>query len=368
MQEGILFAESKNQAPQYFQYFTLRITAGSITGQVNIEKVVAAWKALCVAQPMLRTIFTSLPLSVGAFQQIILKRTEPSISHATVDSQAELDMVLGTTRGPKFVAGQPEHHVHITRAPNSAVYVSFYMSHALFDHRSFGVIGQQLCQAYADLASIPKGLDISSYISWIQRHPISAKDYWKAHLTGTSPCFITYLSLAESSLLDKPSPPFIDVSIDKPRLLHTFCRQHGVTVANLAQVAWAMVLWQCTGSQLVTFGCAQSQIGNVEGDETMLGPLLTNIICRFDLGQRTTLLELLKRARKDSLQALELPGFAMAELYEAIGLGQSSLFDTGVSIVRYPPETPAPANGIKAEFLRPDETPNEVTSSPHPKV
>ncbi|KAL8789759.1 MAG: hypothetical protein Q9213_001010 [Squamulea squamosa] len=359
VQEGILFAQLKNQQRQYFECPTLRITTEGATGYVDIDKITAAWKALCMAQPMLRTVFTSSPSSVGAFQQVILKRTDPPVSYATVDLQAGLDRILKTMEEPQFAAAQPPHHMHLTRASSSVVYASFYMNHALFDNRSFRLIGQQLCQAYVDLASISKGLDMSRYISWVLNHPVPAKDYWRAHLSDTQPCFVSILSSYESSLLDKTSPPYIDLSINQPHVLHPFCRRYGLTVANVVQVAWAIVLYQCTGSQSVTFGCGQSQMGAVDGDEKMLGPLLTNMICRFNVCPRTTLLELLKGARNDSLQALELPSYSMAELHEAIGLGRSSLFDTAMTIVRYPSESPTTAGGIQAEFIRPTENSTE---------
>ena len=360
VQEGILFAQLKSQRRQYWECLTLKITPEGANERVDVDKVAAAWKALCLAQPMLRTVFTSSPLSVGAFQQVILKKTDPSISHATVDLQTGLKSILETMEEPHFAAAQPPHHVYLTQASDAVVYASFLMNHTLFDDRSFRLIRQQLRQAYSNLANIPKGLDISRYISWVRSHPEPAKDYWKVHLSGTRPCLISVLSSSESDLLDKGSPPHIDVSINQPRLVHPFCRQHGVTVANIMQIAWGLVLRQCNGSQSVTFGCGQSQIGAVEGDEMTLGPLLANMICRLDVGPGTTPLELLKRARDDSLRALELPSYSMAELHEAIGLGQLSLFDTAMTIVRFPPEDSTSADGISVEFLAPDENPTEV--------
>ena len=367
VQEGILFAQLKDQAGRYIECLTLRITAEGASGYVDIDKVTAAWKALCKAQPMLRTVFTSSPSSVGAFQQVILKSTHPPISHATVESPAGLQSVLETMEEPQFTAAQPPHHLHLTRASSSVVYASFYMNHALIDHRSFHLIGQQLRQAYADSASIPRGHNVSRYIDWVQSQSVAAKEYWKSHLSGTHPCFISVLNSSESCLLDKTSPPYIDVSSDLPLLLHPFCRRHGVTVANLAQVAWGIVLRQCNGSHSVTFGCLQSQSGVVEDAETTLGPLLTNMICRFDMGPETTLLELVKSAREDTLQALELPIYAMAEVHEAIGLEESSLFDTTMSVVRYPPENPPTANGIQAEFLPPNKEATGVGFPIHPE-
>lgn len=367
IQEGILFAQLKSQRSQYFESLTFKITPEGASEFVDVDKIANAWKALCMAQPMLRTVFTSSPSSVGAFQQVILKQTDPSISHATVDSQARLKSILETMEEPHFAAAQPPHHVHLTRASDYLVYASFYINHALVDDRSFQLLGQQLRQAYANPTSVPKGLDISRYISWVRSHSVTAKDYWMAHLAGSRPCFISLLSSFESSLLDRGSLPHIDVSIDQPRPIHAFCRQHGVTVANLVQVAWGLLLRQCTGSRSVTFGCGQSQIGNLEDDEMMLGPLLTNMICRFDVDPGTTLLELLTKARQDSLRALELPSYSMGELQEAIGLGRSSIFDTCLTIVRYPPEASSNADGIRAEYLQPDENPTEVGFSVHPE-
>ena len=360
LQEGILFAQLRSQSRLYFESLTLRITTKDATGDVDIDRVTAAWKALCRAQPMLRTVFTSSPSSVGAFQQIILKRTDPSISHATVDSQASLKSVLETTEKPQFARTQPPHHMHLTRASCSVIYVSFYMSHALYDDRSVHLIGQQLRQAYADSASISAGLDIGRYIKWVQTHQGVAKDYWKAHLSGIRPCLISVLNPSESSLLDNPWPPHIDVSINEPLLIHPFCRRYGVTVANLAQVAWAIVLGQCRGLQSVAFALAQSQVEAVEDGERTLGPLLANITCRFDMGPETTLLAMLETAKEDNLRALELPGYAVAEVHEAIGLGQSPLLDTSMSIVRFPPETPTTADGIQAELLLKDQDFTEV--------
>lgn len=360
VQEGILFAQLKTQRHTYWECLTLKLTPEGATQCVDVDKVAAAWKALCMAQPMLRAVFTSSPSSGGAFQQVILKEMDPSISYATVELQTGLKSILETMAKPHFAAAQPPHHLHLTKASGSVVYASFYMNHALFDNRSFRLIGQQLRQAYTSLASIPKGLNLGRYISWVRSHPEPAKDYWKAHLSGTRPCLISVLNSSDSSLLDKGSPPYIHVTINRPRLVHPFCRQYGVTVANLVQVAWGIMLRQCNGSQSVTFGCSQSQIGAVEGDETTLGPLLANMICRLDLGG-TTPLELLKRARDDSLRALELPSYSMGELHEAIGLGKLSLFNTAMSIFRFPPEENSTAgNGIRVELLPPEKSPTEV--------
>ncbi|GES63924.1 hypothetical protein ATETN484_0010000300 [Aspergillus terreus] len=341
---------------QYFDYWPMKITVKDDTGYVDVGQVEAAWKAVCVAQPILRTVFTSSRSSVGAFQQIILKSTDPRISHTTVDPQAKLNAIRNTMGEPQFAAAQPPHQLHLARASSSVIYAFFYVSHALYDYRSIQLIGEQLRQAYSDLGSIRKGPNLSRYISWVQNHSLKARNYWKAYLSGARPCSIPALDSSVSSLLDKTGPPYVDVSINQLSLLQPFCGRHGVTVANLVQVAWGMVVRELTGSRsVITFGCAQSAVGAIEGDETMLGPLLASIACCFHLDPGTTLFKLLQRAREDSIHALELPNFAMAELDEAVDLGQSSRFDTAVTIVRMAPETPAAPDGIQVQHVQPEE-------------
>nr|POF16687.1 highly reducing polyketide synthase azab [Quercus suber] len=352
VQEGILFAQLKGQPRQYFDYWPLKITVKEDSDHVDIDQVEAAWNAVCAAQPMLRTVFTSSRSSVGGFQQIILKSTDPCISHTTVDPLAKLTAIRNTMGEPHFAAAQPPHQLHLARASSSVLFAIFYVSHALYDYRSIQLIGEQLRQAYSDLGSVRKGPNLSRYISWVQDHSLKARDYWKSYLSGARSCSIPALDSSESTLLDKTSPPYVDVSINQLSLLQPFCGRHGVTVANLVQVAWGMVVRELTGSRsVITFGCAQSAVGAIEGDETTLGPLLANTTCCFHLDPGMTLLELLHQAREDSVRALELPNFAMAEFDQAVDVGQSSRFDTAVTIVRMAPETAAAPDGIQNAIL-----------------
>ena len=155
----------------------MKITVKDDTGHVDVDQVEAAWKAVCVAQPMLRTVFTSSRSSVGAFQQIILKSIDPHISHTTVDPQAKLNAIRNIMGESQLAAAQPSHQLHLARASSSVIYAIFYMSHASYDYRSIQLIDKQLRQAYSDLTSIRKGPNLSRYISWVQNYSLKARDY-----------------------------------------------------------------------------------------------------------------------------------------------------------------------------------------------
>ena len=147
VQEGIHFAQLKGQARQYFDYWPMKITVKDDTGHVDVDQVEAAWKAVCVAQPMLRTVFTSSRSSVCAFQQI-MKSTDPHISHTTVDPQGKLNAIRNTMGESQFAAAQPPHQLHLARASSSVIYAIFYVSHALYDYRSIQLIGEQIDPAH----------------------------------------------------------------------------------------------------------------------------------------------------------------------------------------------------------------------------
>ena len=367
IQEGLLFRQLRSQRRLGWECMTLKITPRDATGCVDVEEVASAWKTLCIAQPMLRTVLTSSPSSAGAFQQIILKKTQPSVSFATVELQTGIKPILENVEGPDFATARPPHHLHVVQTSDSAVYAYFHLSHAIFDGRSLEIIGQQLRQAYRNSTGIPKGPDISRYVSWIRNHPKPAQDHWKAYLSGARPCLSSVLTSSESKLLDTGSPRFIDVVFDQPRQLQAFCRRQGVTLANLMQVSWGFVLRQCNGSRSVTFGCSQSQAGAIEGGEMTLGPLIADIPYRLDVGPETTPRELLQSARDDTLLTLELPSCSWGELQEASGLDVSSLFDTGITLTRIPAEISTPADEIRFERLHAEEISSEVGSSAHLK-
>ena len=359
-QAGILFAQLKGIGREYWDRFTMKLTPRVAGGDVDVEKIAKAWRVLCKAQPMLRTVFTScLSTTESAFHQIVLKQTNPSISFASVDSEAELFSSLEGFERLHFTAAEPPHHLHLTRVSHFVVYATIDINHALIDARSMRLIGQQLGQSYTDETSIAKAPDISEYIAWLQRQREPAQKYWADYLSGAQPCLIPTLSVEPKP--QKGTVSHFDVPIQDARRLQSFCRYHGVTVANLMQAAWSIVLRQYNRAKSLSFGCLNSQQGSIERAETIVGPLLTMVVCKFDATPSTTVLSLLKRAKEDSLRALKHGSCSLSEIHEAIGLGSSSLFNTVMTIDRLWPDDVAGEGDIKVEPLTTEDNPTEVS-------
>ncbi|KAF9690400.1 hypothetical protein EKO04_011635 [Ascochyta lentis] len=103
---GIQSDDERDSIEEQFQSISIN---PSNVDYIDVDQVKAAWKAVCAAEPMLRTVFTSSQSSAGGFQQIILKSTEPYVSYATVDPQAKLNAIRNTIEEAQFAAAQPQH-------------------------------------------------------------------------------------------------------------------------------------------------------------------------------------------------------------------------------------------------------------------
>ncbi|KAK6829677.1 hypothetical protein PG987_010261 [Apiospora arundinis] len=339
VQEGMLLAQLRGTGVEYWNRITTRLTPGpSQEENVDMKRLRKAWEAVCAANPILRTIFTSLPCVAGSsFQQVILKKPAALISERLAEPEEDIKSSLANMPFAQFAPSQPPHHLHLTQVSPSLVYGTLDISHALMDDRSMRLILQQISQAYRDSTSIIKSPDMSAYVRYVQRHRDSDLAYWLEYLCGARPCLIPTID-AGIEFLKHDAAASGDqedgAMIYDAKALHSFCRAQGITMANLMSTAWAAVLQQVCGGQEVIFGCIQSQHTSQGIDERTLGPLLTMNVCRVHLDPAIRLSSILEQAKEDSLRALDHVGCPLGEIHESIGLNcQPMLFNTTMTVV-----------------------------------
>lgn len=351
LQDGILLSQLKNPRGTYWMRITMKLTPTRGRKEVDIDQVEMAWQAVCSAQPILRTIFVGYETSTSAFQQVILKSTSTSLSQVSTDTeQAKIESTLGDLTPPPFAASQPPHHLHVTRVSSELVYATLHISHALVDERSMQLIGQQIGQAYTDAGSLRRGPSLAGYLAWVERHRETAREYWKAHLSGIKSCLVPVLESTEARLLEK-GLDICDVPVEEARHLTAFCRRQGVTVSNLMQVAWSIVLRLCTGSESLCFGCLHSKMGGIEGGEVTLGPLLSMAFHRFEMVPERTLTEVLRESNDIASRGLDQGACSLSEIIEALDAGNLPLFNTIMTIYRLWPSDLADTGDIRVEHL-----------------
>lgn len=351
LQEGIMFSQLKSSDRLYWMRLTMKFTPTSSACEVDDKRLMTAWGAVCQAQPGLRTILLSCKTKRGNFQQVVLSNPKVSTSYTSVDpEQTDIDSVLGALEVPTFAALQPPHHLHLIRLTKDVLYATLDINHALFDERSMRLVGEQLSQAYENATSLPKARNLSDYFNWVMHRKEVTQEYWNTHLSGVTTCLVPVLNTAESKLMEVDQY-LCDVPLIDARCLNSFCRHHGLTVANLLQAAWCIVLRQCTKSDGVVFGFLRSDLGPMEGAENIMGPLLAMAVCRFEAASDSTLIQLLQDLSNDLSQALEYGTCPLSDINEAVGARQSPLFNTIMTIYRLWPDDLSRSGELKMELL-----------------
>ncbi|KAJ4397181.1 hypothetical protein N0V93_001405 [Gnomoniopsis smithogilvyi] len=339
-QEGILLAQLKGH--DYHDRFVSRLSTSE--GQVSAERIADAWKAVCQAHPILRTLFTSGLSDQGAFQQIVLKSFVPSISveHMPVDSNTISQVIASQEKPPLDDQKAPPHHLAFYRESASVVYAVLDISHAIFDASTYQALWKNIAREYSraagsdcDSTNIAPCRPFSDYVVWLQTQQDEARQHWKNYLEGVKPCVFPRSPTAAFDYVDQG--PFIPVH--QAVRLNQFCQEQGVTVATFLQAAWALVLQQHTGNSTVCFGSLRSDhelLPGADGAAEVLGPLISMLPCKISLEHPETLtaLHVLEAAGKDAADALQRSGCYLAELHDDLDLGESRLFDTVMTIQR----------------------------------
>lgn len=337
-QEGILFAQLNGH--DYHNRFVSRIVVSK--GELSTDRIADAWGSVCQAHPILRTIFTTGLSDQGAFQQIVLKSFVPSISvkQMPVDRSTISD-VLASQEKPSLDQETPPHHLTLYRESASVLYAVLDISHTIIDAQTYQALCKNMAAEYSHASDrngatiITTGRPFSDYVVWLQTQEDEARQHWRDYLQGVRPCVFPRNPTVAFDYVDHG--PFIP--FNQADRLNRFCQEHGVTIAAFMQAAWALVLQQHTGNSTVCFGSLRSDhdlLPGADGSAEILGPLISMLPCKFRLErpEALTALEVLEAAKKDASDALNHSGCYLAELHDDLGLGDSRLFDTAMTIQR----------------------------------
>ncbi|KAF4463331.1 nonribosomal peptide synthase [Fusarium albosuccineum] len=336
-QEGILFAQLNGH--DYHNRFVARLSLGE--GAVDIDRVAQAWKAACRAHDILRTIFTTGLSDQGAFQQIVLKRSEPSISFKEMPTDGStVSQVAASQQKIPLDPKKPPHHLTLYRESASIVHAILDVSHTLADAKTFQGLWKTIGEVYTRMgsdgrATVAPGRPFSDYVIWLQSQQEESHMHWRDYLQGTRPCVFPQEPTATVGYVAQgPFVPF-----NNAQRLHRFCQDQGVTNAMFMQAAWALVLRKYTDKSTVCFGSVRSDqevLPSSGGRAEIIGPLISMLPCKFHLENPAALttMDILETARNAASTAMRYSGCYLAELHDELGLRDSPLFDTVMTIQR----------------------------------
>ncbi|CAG7988824.1 unnamed protein product [Penicillium nalgiovense] len=224
---------------------------------------------------------------------------------------------------------QPPHRL-VKFETGTRLVCSWEMSHAVVDVFSLGMILGQVTEAYQGPLQAPPAR-FSDYIRHIQAKDLGSDlEYWKTYLNSVEPCHLPLDGAAGHRAHLRSQT--VDLNV-QPSALHAFCQAHGVTIANLFQTAWALVLNAVTGSEDVCFGyLATGREALDPAPSEVLGPLINMLVCRVVAAPAKQLRQLVQEVQSNYVTSLGHQDCSLAQIQHALKLSGTPLFNTMMSI------------------------------------
>ena len=361
MQHGLLIAQSRSVNGYYEYYHTMKVEAREVGGSVDINRLRNAWQKVVQRHPSLRTVFIDSVSKDGLYDQLVLRKISPRIQIVDCED-SEADDIFNNQEAVSFQSNEAPHRLTICRSGNGAVFCKLDINHAIVDGASIANIVGDLALAYDGKISQKPGFLFEAYIAYILKHPAaSTLDFWKEHLNGVQPCLFPAMAPLEDA--SDPEKRLKITSVDfqiPPSTLTAFCSEHNVTLVNLFQLAWGLVLHAYTDLEDVSFGyLSTGRDAPLNGIEEGVGAFITMLICRLNLRDVPSLSELLDKVADDFTRSLPNQYCDLASIQHSLNLGGQPLFNTIMSFHRDGGSGVLEESSIKIESLH-GHDPTEV--------
>jgi amino acid adenylation domain-containing protein/non-ribosomal peptide synthase protein (TIGR01720 family) len=352
MQQGLLLSQTKNSG-NYHITFMYEVVPLTPDAPVDVEKLLLAWQQVVDRHPALRTVFVNSVSEEGIFDQIVLKHFTPqTITKNCPESDAEVFAMLYDKQSIlDHGEARPLHKLTVCRMVSGKVVYKLEINHAIIDAASMGIVQRDLALAYSGSLPAGPGPLYSHYIKYLGDRPNIAIDYWKGHLAGLAPCHFPLSEIATQEPRQLNSMT-VDLNLATDAL-QIFCEKNGVTIANVMQTVWGLVLRCYTGSDQLCFGyLASGRDIAVAGIEDVIGPFINMLVCRVDVDGASDVHQLVEQIQANYLAGLGHQHCSLAQIEHALDLSGTPLFNTLMSIQRIPSPS-SPSSGQASEEKQP---------------
>ena len=334
MQQGLLLSQIKNTG-QYMYQSIFSVAFVHSAKPVEVRRLSRAWEMVVERHSMLRTVFIESVSHEGLMDQAVLKKSSPRIVMLSSDAAMAVEL-LRKQKPLGYTEAQPHHQMMICQESEGAVFCKLEMSHALCDGTSIPIMLRDLAQAYIDQPSgLEEAMRYSEFISHIQQTSRNEDvTYWRRYLDNVEPCY--FPALADGKRNERELRTLELGLIDASRL-QSFCAQHSVTLSNVLQLVWSLVLRAYTGKESVCFGYLSSgRDVPLEGIHDAVGLFISMLVCRIDLSNDLRVSNALKQIQDDYAQSMAHQAFSLGDMQHELQLSGKSLFNTAFTFQRRP--------------------------------
>ncbi|BAZ09547.1 amino acid adenylation domain-containing protein [Calothrix sp. NIES-4071] len=347
MQQGMLFHTL--YAPESELYFEQLLCI--LSKELNIPVFKQAWHSVVVRHPVLRSGFyweeIEKPLQMVS-KQVELPWVELDWRHLTPDEQQQhLEDFLKSDRQKGFsLHVAPLMRFTIIHLGEQYQFIWSH-HHILFDGWSMQIVLKEVLALYeanvrGEHLNLQSVRPYRDYIDWLQQQDIvQAKNFWQQTLQG----FETPTPLGRNRGLLTLNRQQATYDEQYFRLSQTFTdklqyavRQHHLTLNNLVQGAWALLLSRYSGESDVVFGATVSgRPPNLPGVDSMVGLLINTLPIRVKVTALTELLPWLKHLQTQAFEQEQYAYYSLAEIQRLADVSSEiALFESLLVFENYP--------------------------------
>lgn len=331
------------------------------------SRLLRAWNQVIERHGILRTAFVSTPSNDRALQ-VLLKKHPANDSVVAVTS--ELDALehckhhLDNVRSCMFADGSPPLSLSVYVGPHKRTFVHLIMSHILIDHVSFAHLLSDWQCFYQGREPSPASLpSFGCYISHLfdSRNMDVNNRFWMEALREAQPCLLA--PAKDSKTLVPWEMGSVRFTVEMTPEREAFCQDEGITLSNLLQFSWSLLLHLHTGNLDVVFGHLVSDRDvDIPNAEAVVGPMLSMIMGRVQFQHSSSLLDSLRELQEHNIRALGHKTYDLTHVEKHLAVGADGLFDTLVNIrkVKY---QGSEAQDVKAFRSISKRDPHEVSDN-----
>lgn len=363
IQRGILLSQAKE--PQHYQTFVVwKVQSSDASISVDTDRVVVAWRKLVARHQIFRTVFVESVCEDNFVDQVVLKEVPAEVNTVAPDYEDNLLATLSDQRQLSVGNGKLPYRLAIGQTLAGDVLCGLEISHALFDGTTKQNLLHEFQLAYEGSLPSAAGPAYHDYIAYLgEQSTVSQKDYWTKYLDGVVPCQFPKTTATETKSSDALQSVQIDVG--DASVLRRFCEDNELTLSNVFQVAWGIVLKSYVNSDDVCFGylSAGRDVPVPHAQEAM-GPFINMLVCRMDLPDSEPLTKTLKENQDSFVECLRHQHYPLTDILRAAQLpGGGSLFNTAMSLQNVRNAGTEEKSSVRLDVIG-GEDPSEVRLAP----
>ena len=199
----------------------------------------------------------------------------------------------------------------------------------IIDHVSLAHIlsdWDRFCRGWHPLSEPPVPSSFADYARHLSsRNLRPSTTFWEKRLRSFPPCQV---SVPTPDAVDDPyAMGTVSFSIESAGAVQSFCRSASVSLSNLLQFAWALVLRHHTGQDAVCFGhlVSDRDMDTVHVDD-IVGPVLSLVVGQVTISDSLT--ESLHQLQDNNISAFNHKVFDMNELARRLAWPARRCFPT----------------------------------------